>query len=442
MKCMYLAWVALAGFGSGCLAITPADGVLQCSTVGNQCPKGYYCASDRTCWHVGKAPGGGGDGGSADMAGQPPADLAQPVVPCMVPSECPAPSMPCLLSACIGGTCALVAAPPGVEVPAAQQVPNDCQKLVCDNNGKAMAVADTTDLPLDPTGGCNTPSCNGPTARLTPTMIGTACTQISNGICNGAGVCGECKPGTTECVGTTTSRNQCSPAGKWEALTPPCPNACSAGVCTGSCATGTPSMCANSTTLNVCTSNTWVLTNCNVSPTTVCYNNACTGTCQPTPSTCNNTNNALVGCDASGTPVSMACPAANPYCLGSACVPCQPNATRCAPGMAGYTQTCDATGNWGTATACGTAAGAVYSCANSGVAPTLAACTCSDPAPPTCGTWQCGTVRDKCGNVTGCGAAGDGSCAAGYRCSTSHTCVSATGGVVTNGCCKCGKYCC
>jgi hypothetical protein len=450
MKSIAIAVLALAG--AGCLNITPSDGALHCSTVGNQCPGGYYCAADKTCWHTGKGPavagmdmampgGGGSGGGGGGGSGGGPDDMAQPIIGCMVPSDCPAPSMPCLLSACIAGTCALVSAPAGTDVPAAMQTPNDCKKLVCDTNGKPMPVADTTDLPVDATGGCQTPSCNGPTPTFTPTTSGTACTQQANGICNGGGICGVCKPGTTQCVGATLARNLCSAQGQW-APTTSCPNQCTAGLCTGACNSGTDMpYCANTTTLETCVSANWSATNCNGGGTTVCYNNRCTGTCQPAPNACNSAANAIVGCDASGTPTSTACTGGTPYCLNAACVQCQPGATRCDPSAGGAYDTCSPAGAWSAATACGSAAGAVYSCANSGAAPTLAACSCSDPT-TSCGTYQCGTVTNACGQVLPCGPNGDGSCNVGFHC-VGHSCISnITTTKINTGCTKCGSLCC
>src|SRR5262249_20195746 len=147
---------------------------------------------------------------------------------------CPAPPGPCLLQACVGNVCAIVAAPAGTEVSPSLQAPHDCQKQVCDSSGNAMNVADPSDLPVDPSGGCNTPSCNGPTPRPAPTAAGTACTQIDKGVCNGAGVCGACKPGATQCGSGNTVQQLCNAQGAWENHQT-CAGVCSNGVCTGTC---------------------------------------------------------------------------------------------------------------------------------------------------------------------------------------------------------------
>jgi hypothetical protein len=42
----------------GCLDATLDDGTLMCSSVpGRACPRGYYCANNRYCYHDGKGPG-------------------------------------------------------------------------------------------------------------------------------------------------------------------------------------------------------------------------------------------------------------------------------------------------------------------------------------------------------------------------------------------------
>lgn len=57
------AWIiAVAVLAVGCLRTTVDSGVLKCATDSKrQCPNGYYCASDGTCWKNGSMAG-------ADMA--------------------------------------------------------------------------------------------------------------------------------------------------------------------------------------------------------------------------------------------------------------------------------------------------------------------------------------------------------------------------------------
>jgi hypothetical protein len=62
---------ALAAFGSGCSSSDPEDGKLACGNGAQQCPTGYYCASDLKCWTNGHGPDSGvttplRDGSQAD----------------------------------------------------------------------------------------------------------------------------------------------------------------------------------------------------------------------------------------------------------------------------------------------------------------------------------------------------------------------------------------
>jgi hypothetical protein len=85
-----------ATFAAGCFSPTFTDGSLQC-TADRQCPPGYHCADNNTCWSGNKNPdmsapdqsvpdGGASDlgdiDGSADSAAP---DLAKPAVPTSAP---------------------------------------------------------------------------------------------------------------------------------------------------------------------------------------------------------------------------------------------------------------------------------------------------------------------------------------------------------------------
>ena len=46
--------IAISVTLTGCLQTTAADGTIKCAAPGGeQCPTGYYCATDNTCWHNG-----------------------------------------------------------------------------------------------------------------------------------------------------------------------------------------------------------------------------------------------------------------------------------------------------------------------------------------------------------------------------------------------------
>jgi hypothetical protein len=273
-------------------------------------------------------------------------------------------------------------------------VAHDCQKLVCDESGSPTNMPDPSDLPVDPTGGCNSPSCDGPTQLLTPTAAGTACTQMDKGVCNGAGVCGVCKPGATGC-GTTTVQQLCNSSGAWEDHQT-CAGACTNGVCTGTCNAGNYQPNCVGTTLQTCTANNIVGSACSYG----CCNGACTGTCTPNTASCASGNK--VTCDACGVATTSACPVATPFCQGGSCLSCQPGAVQCcANGNPGDKRVCDANGNWGACSPCGTASGATFTCANSGT--TAISCRCSAPNPCVTNNWSCGNATDACGKAFSCG---------------------------------------
>jgi hypothetical protein len=363
----------------GCLRITPTDGSLHCSAGSQKCPSGYYCASDNTCWHTGAAPDMAGDG----------------VATCMVPSDCPPQAQPCILSACVQNICGAVNAPSGT-VPAKAQMQGDCQRRICDDNGQVLSVADDTNVPSDPTGGCNTPSCKSGVPIMTPTSSGTSC-QIG-GVCNGAGVCAVCRPGNSQCAGSTIQN--CSTDGQWMNGTV-CRNQCTNGVCTGACSPSLDAPYCSGNTRNVCVGSSWQAMPCT---NQACVNGACVGNCAPSPKTCS--GNQVVWCDGSGNMQTQTCTA----CLNGACVDCNPNTSACctAGSLAGH-MTCDSTGHWGACTACG--GNSYYSCSGTGV------CNCSAPDP--CLSLDCGNKLDGCGVLHSCGT-----CSSCYRCANNF-CICA-----------------
>jgi hypothetical protein len=343
------------------------------------------------------------------------------------------------VQACIQGDCALVAVIGGTPVSPSKQIPGDCQKLICDDTGNAVAMPDPSDVPVDMTQGCNTTSCNGATPVFIPTAPGTACTAKPNGVCNGLGVCGACKPGAAQCSNLTIQ--SCSPAGAW-VDGKVCPNGCTNGVCTGACTVGTDApYCTGIDQLNACQADhAWHASTCPYA----CYNGGCTGSCKPSGAVCNATNTAATWCDATGTPQSQQCPHT---CLSGSCVDCTPNAVACCTvgGVAGK-QTCGTDGHW---LDCGSCGGSSYSCSGAGT------CTCN-PTNACRNTDPCGSRTDACGHVWDCGPNGDGTCADTnaycYYNKTTNTyyckvVVTTTVKTVTNtGLCHCdccmGRYCC
>jgi hypothetical protein len=420
--------IVLALAGSGCLQITPADGALHCSTVGSKCPSGYWCASDNTCWHLGHAPvvslapdmsvpldaatpGPSDDGGRVTMG-----------ISCMMPSDCPVSPSWCLLVGCIGGTCALVAQPEGTVLPDNLQVPHDCQKLACNATGQAQPMADPTDMPLDPSGGCNTASCNGGSVTLVPTPAGTACTKIASGVCNGKGSCGACKPGDVQCASNTQLQTCSSDGSQWmNSMTcQSCSNANCVALCNAAdfpqCNGNTQVTCVSGMTVNTSCANGCCGTSkmCNAAAT--CSNGA-----PISGSICDSSRTVINSCDGCGNSAGHAC-SGDPngsFCLddgdgrGPQCVPCLPGSGACCTpageSSADGHQSCDGTGHWGACVKCTGGTTATVSCSGAGVCH----CTADDP----CDGTVCGQIPDDCGVKHAC------TCDSGWICNaTTHLC--------------------
>jgi hypothetical protein len=401
MRALVLALFACGG----CLQIAPADGALHCSTVGSKCPSGYWCAGDNTCWHVGKMPVVAAVPDmsvsvGADLA--PRRDMMSMSISCMLPGDCPAAPSWCLLVGCIGGSCALVAQPEGTFLPDNLQVPHDCQKLACNATGQAQPMPDPTDLPIDPSGGCNTASCNGGSIMLAPTASGTSCTRIASGICNGKGVCGVCKPGDVTCASNTQLTTCLADGSAWmNSMT--C-QSCSNANCVALCNAANFPQC-NGNTQVTCVSGSTVSTPCGngcCATTKMCNASATCGNGAPIGgSSCDGTRTVINSCDSCGNGTTHGC-GGDPngsFCLddgdghGPHCVPCLPGAAACCTpsgeSSADGSQLCDATGHWGGCAKCSGGVGSTVSCSGAGV------CGCSAPDP--CDGSNCGAIYDDCG---------------------------------------------
>ncbi len=128
---------------------------------------------------------------------------------------------------------------------------------------------------------CTIATCLGNVCGTTPAGAGTACG--TNGVCNGAGVCGTCVPTATQCNGNTTEI--CSSAGQWTTGTS-CPFVCLSGQCAGVCAPGTK-QCNNNTSQICDVVGQWTsLTQCTAT-TPSCHDGECE---PPTPSSCSALN--------------------------------------------------------------------------------------------------------------------------------------------------------
>jgi hypothetical protein len=374
--------------------------------------------------------GGGGGGGVVD-AGTPP-------MSCMTANECPAPANPCEVAVCVGGVCGKSAAPAGTKVPDATQVKGDCKKISCGEGGAFATAADTTDLPADDGNACTTEACDGPNPTHPNTAAGTTCgvgDAGAGGVCNGAGVCGECAPGSMDCSGNVP--RTCEASGAWKPGTA-CPFVCSgAGQCTGECVPGAKD-CQGKQPRLCSAQGQWA--NDGASCMNVCSAGACTGSCSPGSLQC--AGNIPQSCDASGSWVSAtACSFA---CVDGQCTGvCAPGANRC---QGTSVQSCSAQGQWVTTTAC------PYVCASNACTGVCApgAARCVGATAQTCdasGQWTDTTIcqyacnSGSCGGVcvpgsTRCSGALSQLCDSQGQWQTSQTCPNACLGAGT-----CGGVC-
>jgi hypothetical protein len=112
---------------------------------------------------------------------------------CVVASDCPGDDTECQTRTCVGGTCGVVFTPAGT--PVSEQTSGDCQHVVCDGTGGETSVADDTDVP-DDGNECTLDSCANGAPVVSPAPAGQSCGD--GGVCNGAGQCGTCVPGSTQ----------------------------------------------------------------------------------------------------------------------------------------------------------------------------------------------------------------------------------------------------
>ena len=120
---------------------------------------------------------------------------------CVMASDCPGAATECQAPACTSGVCGFNYTANGTAV--AAQTPGDCKKNVCNGAGGVATIADDTDVPVDGDP-CTSDVCSNGTPSNPPAPAGTACT-VGGTVCNGAGACAACVPGTSRfCCGVKT----------------------------------------------------------------------------------------------------------------------------------------------------------------------------------------------------------------------------------------------
>ncbi|WP_437737521.1 hypothetical protein [Sorangium sp. So ce1335] len=133
--------------------------------------------------------GAGGAGGSIGSSGGEGAQNPAPGGSCSVPSDCPAPSEPCQIPACVDGRCGAAPLPEDTEI---EPEDGDCQRTVCDGDG-ARVVVPVDEVP-DDGNPCTVDECVGTTPRHSP-QPGSSC---PGGECDETGRC--VSSGPVRCV--------------------------------------------------------------------------------------------------------------------------------------------------------------------------------------------------------------------------------------------------
>jgi hypothetical protein len=383
---LLLATVALAtvALAAGCYSPSIANGELQCAVNSKQCPAGFHCASDNTCWKNGQDPGAGIDGGSDDMP--PTGTNLGNGDPCADASQCTsgfcAPEGVCCDTACTGacqacnlpgspGTCSSVPAgmmPVTGHDTCGPDAQSTCMRDgACDGAGACHLWNDVI---------CKPGSCDATTNKA---VAASKCDGLGTCVTPNAITCDPfvCLPDNTACYPTCSGASTgCKP-----------PNSCNAGSC-GPKANGSP-----------CTAGTQCQS-AKCSPDGYCCDQACTGKCE-------------------------ACDIAPNVGTCTALVAGQPHAGH-GGNCAGTGTTCGgacAAGNRATCTfpSGGTTCSA-QTCANSTTQQNAAGCNsagaCSAPTTTGCGSYLCsGTAC-----LTSCNA--DGNCAPGTPYCNNPTCLA------------------
>lgn len=110
---------------------------------------------------------------------------------CDSSDDCPARGE-CAIGACEGSVCGTAPVPRGLVL--ASQVAFDCRVRQCDGSGGIEEVADDSDVPPDPGGGCVLPACRDGQVEEAPRPAGVACGESATACsdvdrCDGDGVC-------------------------------------------------------------------------------------------------------------------------------------------------------------------------------------------------------------------------------------------------------------
>ena len=113
---------------------------------------------------------------------------------CTSASQCPGTDDECRQRTCANGVCGTAFTPANTMV--SGQTAGDCKRQVCNGNGGVITVNDATDVPAS-TSQCVVGTCTQGTPGQGFAAAGTSCTEDDGLVCDGAGNCVVCVPGSS-----------------------------------------------------------------------------------------------------------------------------------------------------------------------------------------------------------------------------------------------------
>jgi hypothetical protein len=178
---LILAWSAAAACGGKVVLDTPSSSSTSSGTGG----LGTSTAVTATS-------GDGPSGTSVVTSSSSLSSSSSSGVPCTNPiTDCKPSETVCVEIGCSNGVCVASDAPPGTACV-------DSGGRVCNGGGQCVQCNGVPDCPAQPTA-CVAPLCLGNVCSLKNAPAGAACADSGGDVCDGAGHCVACAPGTPAC---------------------------------------------------------------------------------------------------------------------------------------------------------------------------------------------------------------------------------------------------
>ena len=112
---------------------------------------------------------------------------------CTSTTQCPGSDDECKQRTCTAGACGTAFTPANTMV--SGQTAGDCKRQVCNGNGAVITITDDTDFPTN-SNQCISGTCTQGSPGETFASAGTTCSQNGGAVCDGAGNCVTCVPGS------------------------------------------------------------------------------------------------------------------------------------------------------------------------------------------------------------------------------------------------------